>query len=177
MDAFAKLGASETVPIYVKKSLNRYTCTLYGVRGKCQDVNHARHTLLLKKVPKRKAKQSLSKLKSFDPATLPPCLSVLEQKISRVNLVTHIWANAHKLQINEWDPLKHGWVKEEKTGNLIPSWFEGERVPDDLLYEEMEEDDMSDSDNDEENSDNDDSDSSSSSERYVSSECDDSDNE
>ena len=63
------------------------------------------------------------------------------------------------------------------TGNLIPSWFEGGRVPDDQLYEEMEEDDMSDSDNDEENCDNDDSDSGSSSERDVSSECDDSDNE
>ena len=171
MDAFAKLGVSQTVPASVKRSLSRYICTLYGVRGMCQDVNRARHILLLMKVPQRKAKQNLSKLKSFDPATLPPCLSALEQKISRINFVTHMWANAHKPHINEWDPLKHGWVKEEKTGNLVPNWFEGERVPNNLFHEEIEmgDDDLSDSDNGEEDSDN-----GSSSESDDYSECDES---
>ena len=105
MDAFAKLGASQTVPASVQKVLSRYTCTLYGVRSKCQSVNRARLTLSLKKVPQRRTSFVLSKLKSFDSATLPPCLSVLEQKISRVNLVSHIWGKAHKAQISEWDPL------------------------------------------------------------------------
>ena len=137
MDAFGKLGTSQIVPSSVKKSLNRYTCTLYGARGTCEDVNRARHTLLLKKVPQNKTNIP-SKLKSFDPATLPPCLSALEQKISRVNFVSHVWTNAHKPDINEWDPLKHGWVKEETTGNLVPKWFEGDRVPNNLFYEETE---------------------------------------
>ena len=123
MDAFAKLGSSQTVPVSVKKSHNKYNCTLYGIRGNCQDWNQARHTLLLNKVPKRRSKQTLSKLTSFDPTTLPPCLSILEQKISRVNLVTHVWANAHKAHIKEWDPLQHNWVKYEKTGSLIPKFF------------------------------------------------------
>lgn len=147
MGAFAKLGASQIVPDSIKNCLNRFTCSLYGVRGKCQDVNNARHMLFLNKIPQRKTKKILSKLKSFDPATLPPCRSTLEQKIYRVNFVTHILINSHKAHISEWDPLNNGWIKEERTGNLIPNWFEGERVPDDLFHEETEIED-NDSEND-----------------------------
>ena len=82
LDAFSQLGKSQVVPASVRKSVSMYTCNLYGGRGTFRDVNHARHVLLSKKIPQRKAKQNLTKLKSFDPATLPPCLCVLEQKIT-----------------------------------------------------------------------------------------------
>ena len=111
--------------------------------------------LLSKKIPQRKAKQNLTNLKSFDPATLPPCLCVLEQKIARVNFVTHVWINAHKACIDEWDPIKHGWL-EDKTGNLAPNLFDRQQVPKNLFHEEPEmEDEMSDDDSGAENSDND----------------------
>ena len=126
LDAFAKLGASETVSTSIKSSLNKYTCVLYGVKQECKNVNIARLKLLLKKLPQRKGKKNLLKLQSFDPATLPPCMTVLDHKISRVNQVSYIWTNAHQAHITEWDPLQHGWVKEDKTDNLIPKWFEGE---------------------------------------------------
>ena len=29
-------------------------------------------------------------------------------------------------------------MKDEKTGNLAPNWFEGERVPNNLSHEEIE---------------------------------------
>ena len=110
--------------------------------------------LLSKKIPQRKAKQNLTKLKSFDPATLPPCLCVLEQEITRVNFVTHVWINAHKDCIDEWDPLKHGWL-EDKSGNLGPNWFDRQWIPINLFHEEPEmEDEMSDDDSGAENSDN-----------------------
>lgn len=154
LDAFSQLGKSQVVPASVRKSVSMYTCNLYGGRGTFRDVNHARHMLLSKKIPQRKAKQNLTKLKSFDPATLPPCLCVLEQKIARVNFVTHVWTNAHKACIDEWDPLKHGWL-EDKTGHLAPNWFNGQRVPNNLFHEEPEmEDEMSD-DNSGADSDND----------------------
>ena len=111
--------------------------------------------LLSKKIPQRKAKQNLTKLKSFDPATLPPYLCVLEQEIARVNFVTHVWTNAHKDCIDKWDPIKHGWL-EDKTGNLAPNWFDRQWIPINLFHEEPEmEDEMSDDDSGAENSDND----------------------
>ena len=73
--------------------------------------------LLSKKIPQRKAKQNLTKLKSFDPATLPPYLCVHEQKIARVNFVTHVWTNAHMACMDEWDPLKHSWLEEPEMEN------------------------------------------------------------
>ena len=86
LDAFSQLGKSQVVPASVTKSVSMYTCNLYGGRGTFRDVNHARHMLLSKKIPQRKAKQHLTKLKSFDPATLPPCLCVLGQKIAESTL-------------------------------------------------------------------------------------------
>ena len=51
-----------------------------------------------------------------------------------------------RLCIDEWDPLKHGWL-EDKTRNLAPNWFNGQRVPNNLFHEEPEmEDEMSDDD-------------------------------
>ena len=81
--------------------------------------------------------------------------------------MAHIWGKAHKAHIKEWDPLMHGWMKDEKTGKFVPHWFKGKRVPDNLFHEEidMQDNDMSDSDNDEDS----DSDVGSSSESHISS--------
>ena len=110
--------------------------------------------LLSKKIPQRKAKQNLTKLKSFDPATLPPYLCVLEQKIAS-QLCHPCLDKCSQGLYHEWDPLKHGWL-EDKTGNLAPNWFDRQWVPINLFHEESEmEDEMSDDDNGAENSDND----------------------
>ena len=120
LDAFSQLGKSQVVPASVTKSVSMYTCNLYGGRCMFRDVNHARHMLMSKKIPQNKAKQNLSKLKSFDPATLPPCLCVLEQKIARVNYVTHVWINAHKACINEWGPPQ-AWLVGGQDWKSCPS--------------------------------------------------------
>ena len=52
-------------------------------------------------------RKTLNRLKSFDPATLPICCV--------------------------WDPCQHGWKLEGTC--LVTVWFEGARVPDELLYE------------------------------------------
>ena len=136
-DAFGKLGTSTNVPKAVQTYLNKFTCLLYGQKGKCTDVNVARLKILEGKLP-RTSKQKLQKLKSFDPATLPPCLNELGQKIKRVNYVCHIWQSAHKAVISSWDPCRHGWKND--NGQLKPIWFLGERVPDELFYEDEQSD-------------------------------------
>ena len=97
-DSLSKLGTSTIVKSNIKADLYRLTCLIYGLKD-CTDVNHA-----CLKLMEGKASTSLSKLKSFDPASLPPRKQVFDQKIKRVNLVCNIWLNAHKVHIMEWDP-------------------------------------------------------------------------
>ena len=52
-------------------------------------------------------------------------------------------------KIPYWDPCLHGWTIED--GKLVPVWFEGNRVPDELYHE----DDESDDDEEDEDEDND----------------------
>ena len=104
-------------------------------------------------------------------------MTVLDHKISRVNQVSYIWTNAHQAHITEWDPLQHGWVKEDKTDNLIPKWFEEERIPNNLFHEvpEIVDGNHSENDNSEDEDSGSDSDISSGNEIDYLSECDDSD--
>ena len=72
---------------------------------------------LIQEDPTKESKAKSDKTQILWPSHPSPYLCVLEQEIARVNFVTHVWTNAHKDCIDEWDPLKHGWL-EDKTGNL-----------------------------------------------------------
>ena len=104
----------------------------------------------MSKIPKKG--NTLKKLKSFDPITLPPCLDSLTQKVCRVNYITHLKINSHLRVIPYWDPCLHGWtIDGDKlvpvwfvipywdpclhgwtidVDKLVPVWFVGNRVPD-----------------------------------------------
>ena len=130
MKAFAELGKHELVPVPTCRTLERFTCSLYGMKS--SSVNQTRYKLLIAKLPKR-GLNCLKKLKTLDPASLPPCKSCLEQKLKRANFISHVWRNAHQQSITPWQPEQHGW--KLKDGRLSPVWFEGSQLPDDLYYE------------------------------------------
>ena len=100
---------------------------------------------------------ALKKLKSFDPITLPSCLDFLTQKVCRVNYITHLKINSHLRVIPYWDPCLHGWTKD--VDKLVPVWFVGNRVPDELYHKADESDDDEERDEDKENDSDSDSDS------------------
>ena len=52
----------------------------------------------------------LQVLQNKIPALIPPCRSVLNQKIRRTRFGTHMWQNANKQQLPAWDPCQHGWT-------------------------------------------------------------------
>lgn len=138
--AFSSLGDLPYVSEDVFKQLNKYTCEIYGTkknRNETDNVDKKRVLMLRAKIPKR-GKNVLKKLKSFDPVSLPPCANVLMQKTVRTNFVAHIWKNAHKQEIPQWDPCDHGWTVENDL--LVPVWYTGERVPEQLYHEDEEED-------------------------------------
>lgn len=157
LSALSKLGTSETLTPELINALQRYVCLLYSTKKNSQDtslVNEKRALILDSKLPK---KNKLKNLKSFDPTSLPPCYDVLLQKIKRSNLIANRYRNAHERVLPSWDPTENGWKVQE--GRLVPQWFTGERVPEDLYYDpdeevpDEDESDEEDAEEDEENSD------------------------
>ena len=123
------------MPTDVKSALERYDCLLYSTKKNSQqtsNVNQKRFLLLNSKLPKKGNK--LKKMKMFDPVSLPPCQDVLHQKMKCTNLIANRYRNAHKRCLPNWDETLHGWGSEE--GKLVPVWFTGERVPENLYYDE-----------------------------------------
>ena len=132
------------------KGVSRLVCKIYSTaknRDQTDCVNKKRYLSLMSKIPKKG--NTLKKLKSFDPITLPPCLDSLTQKVCRVNYITHLKINSHLRVIPYWDPCLHGWTID--GDKLVPVWFVGNRVPDELYHE----DDESDDDEEEEDEDKD----------------------
>ncbi len=159
LKALSKLGTSEIVTQELVDALQRYVCLLYSTKKNSQDtvlVNEKRALILESKLPK---KNKLQKLRSFDPVSLPPCLDVLMQKIKRSNFIAHRYRNAHKRVLPSWDPTENGWKVQE--GRLVPQWFTGERVPEDLYYDPDAESDEDESDDEEEEEEEENSDDSS----------------
>ena len=68
------------------------------------------------------------KMKETDSSNLPPCQSVLLEKIKRANLVTHMWKNAILKASHTWPPEENGWLLE--NGHYTIKWFSGQKFPD-----------------------------------------------
>ena len=127
-DAFACLGETELLQDSLRCKLEHFTSMIYS--RKEEKVNDARLHALLSKMPKKGPKMPKHMI-TFDPASLPPCQAVLNQKLNRVNLVTYIWKCAHLDTILPWEPVKHGWKFDH--GMLVPLWFDCEQMPQEVF--------------------------------------------
>ena len=63
---------------------------------------------------------------------MPPCHSVLTNKVKRANYIASVWKHANQAEPCAWDPLQHGWVLEPDDGFQI-NWFNGDQVPKDIV--------------------------------------------
>ena len=128
-EAFGQLGESRRVSSVTMTTLETSVCHIYGKPG-ILSVNKARYELFQQHyAPKRRSKP-LAKIKGADSSQLPPCYSVLVQKVRRANLVAGIWKHAILPDPCAVDPLESGWIL--KDGQYKINWFEGEEVPDDI---------------------------------------------
>ena len=92
-EAFSELGKNENVESKVSAVLEEFVCDLYGVHNET-NVNNARFIIFKTLYSPQKVESPMNKIKSSDPACLPPCKDVLQQKIRRTNYVAHVWRNA-----------------------------------------------------------------------------------
>ena len=79
-------------------------------------------------------------MKKLDCALLPPCRKTLQMKIRRAQYVAMLWNNASTAApMTGHSPCDYGWSLDDK-GRLLPKWFEGSEIPDNLLKRSTEED-------------------------------------
>ena len=67
--------------------------------------------------------------KGFDGSYLPPCLSVLQQKVMRSAYITSMWQSATNNRATDLDPTNWGWKQDEQTNSYRLIWFEGSVTP------------------------------------------------
>ena len=63
--------------------------------------------------------------KGFDGSYLPPCLSVLQQKVMRSSYITSMWQSATNNRATDLDPTNWCWKQDEQTNSYQLIWFEG----------------------------------------------------
>lgn len=162
---FSALGLSEEVEEDVSSKLENFVCSMYG-NPTVTSVNKLRF-ILFNKLCKYSDKNPLNKIKGmyapvllliyytyiimycvseFDASMLPPCFSVLYQKIKRVNFITAIWKSAVHMKPPHFVAQNNGWI--EKDNSLDFYWFGGTQTPTDV-HQILDENESSDEENDE----------------------------
>ena len=129
MTAFKKLGESPVIPLDLLTDFEAFVCSMYG-KPHLTSVNLARNALFHQHFAPKNRFQPLYKIKGTDPSNLPPCRSVLLEKLKRTNLVVSVWKTAIISHSCSWDPQENGWIL--KDGHYALKWFEGRQVPEDV---------------------------------------------
>ena len=128
-NAFSKLGSNEELAQEILNTLESFVCTLYG-KSKIESVNIARYALFRQNSAPSSHCHPLVKLKHSDPSLLPPCKSVLTEKIKWANYVSSLWKNAHAATPVQWKAEDSGW--ELKNGHYVIKWFIGDQLPQEI---------------------------------------------
>jgi len=129
LTAFKKLGESPVIPLDLLTDFEAFVCSMYG-KPHLTSVNLARNALFHQHFAPKNRFQPLYKIKGTDPSNLPPCRSVLLEKLKRTNLVVSVWKTAIISHSCSWDPQENGWIL--KDGHYALKWFEGRQVPEDV---------------------------------------------
>ena len=127
--AFANLGESPHISPSHLEDIEAFVCSMYG-KPNMGSVNKARHHLFQQHFRPKRRSLPLDKIKGSDPSHLPPCQSVLLQKIKLTNHIAYVWRNALTPEPHTWLPEENGWVL--KNGHYRILWFEGRQVPENV---------------------------------------------
>ena len=80
LTAFSKLGEIPDIPPDLFEDIEAFVCTMHG-RPKVSQVNVACYMLFQQHYAPKNKDQPLKKIKGIDPSNLPPCRSVVLQKL------------------------------------------------------------------------------------------------
>ena len=127
ISSFAKLGDKQFIPLEILQNIESFVCCLYGY-PKETSVNMTRHLLFQHKFAPRPGCNPLDKIKGIHPSSMPPCKSVLMEKLKRANLVCATWKQSLDPNPHSMDPKCHGWQVMDGCYKIM--WFTGKQLPD-----------------------------------------------
>ena len=90
------------------------TCALYGM-GKLRNINDVPFAMFQQRYSPRKRDAPLNKILGINPSIMPPCQSVLINKIHKTNCVTYLWRRATLSMPCTMKAEAHGWSLENGT--------------------------------------------------------------
>ena len=91
------------------------------------NVNDAQLEMFLNKY-KTKANHRIDSTKKLDGSSLPPCSSVLYEKIKRTCYISKVWMSSLLSDPPALSPLNFGW-KMMPNNQYSVIWFKGESCP------------------------------------------------
>ena len=107
--AFSKLCELGQVEDATISTIESFVCALYG-KPNLTSVDDVRYTLFQQHYAPKSTNDPLDRIKGANPSTMPPCRTVLLQKICRSHLVTLTWKNANHATPCTLNPEENGWI-------------------------------------------------------------------
>jgi hypothetical protein len=122
-ETFVKLGKNWELSETMYRSLESFTCALYGCKADCTDINNLRYNLFC------------SKKGEIESHQLPPCKDSLQKHIDRANYQACIWRRALIGNPEIPDPVGHGWLTEsvDNSDILGIDWMSGDPAPEAVM--------------------------------------------
>jgi hypothetical protein len=134
--AFSNLAITEAIDEDIYRSIEMFTCRLYGAKRNPSSINEYRYCVVEKAYgPRRNSKNLLEKLCGIDGCNIPPCNRELKQHVHRSAFAARMWANADSPEVIQRPRPADGW--EISDGVYEPTMFKGPQIPEELLADDI----------------------------------------
>ena len=100
--ATPSLGTKQIVQVTVKGGIEKFLCAIYRTAG-IKTMNDVRYISFQEHYVPMNSDNLLGRMKGINPSSIPPCQSVLHNKITCSNCMTYAWLTAHQSN-HEIDP-------------------------------------------------------------------------
>ena len=133
MDAVGTLGDQWSVSETTLSSLQKLTCSLYGM-PKVSDVNECRYNKLTALCCTDNL-NIVKPTKQFDTAFIPHAYVSFVEHVKRVNYQVGIWKRSHENFPCIPKPTDNqGWIVHAGMNSiLLPNWFDGDMLPQTII--------------------------------------------
>ena len=98
---------------------------------KLTNINDVRFAIFQQKYAPKKRDAPHNKILGINPSSMPPCQSVLINKIHRTNCVACLWRRAPLPTPCTMKAEAHGWSLEKGTYKI--KWYDGDQLPQGVL--------------------------------------------
>ena len=122
---YLRTGLGNSDVVHSTNLVDTYMCS-FAMR-KLRNINYVRFAIFQQKYAPRKRDAPHNKILGINPSSMPPCQSVLINKIHRTNCVACLWRRAPLPTPCTMKAEAHGWSLENGTYKI--KWYDGDQLP------------------------------------------------